>query len=173
MSTSAISSSASLGVNLSQLQSLDIETAMMAIQSGRASLLEDQLRSQLDDVNARNNNIANLNQSLSAGRTLSGSLGEKNDAKIEKTGKHKTEWDNFETLAKAHGIDTDEIKNKAQLDKAVENLKSMIDGESNSQQMDMLRLQSLSNKRNEAFDLMTNFIKKMQENRSSIIGNMR
>ena len=43
----------------------------------------------------------------------------------------------------------------------------------NSQQMDMLRLQSLSNKRNEAFDLMTNFIKKMQENRSSVIGNMR
>jgi len=39
--------------------------------------------------------------------------------------------------------------------------------------MDMLRLQSLSNKRNEAFDVMTNFIKKMQDSRSSIIGNMR
>ena len=41
------------------------------------------------------------------------------------------------------------------------------------QQMDMLRLQSLSNKRNEAFETMTNFIKKMQDNRNSIIGNMR
>ncbi|WJH32173.1 hypothetical protein N6H13_15585 [Paenibacillus sp. CC-CFT742] len=40
-------------------------------------------------------------------------------------------------------------------------------------QMEMLRLQSLSNKRNEAFDVMTNFIKKMQDSRSSIIGNMR
>ena len=35
------------------------------------------------------------------------------------------------------------------------------------------RLQSLSNKRNEAFETMTNFIKKMQDSRSSIIGNMR
>jgi len=52
-------------------------------------------------------------------------------------------------------------------------LKNQIDALSSSQQMDMLRLQSLSNKRNEAFDVMTNFIKKMQDSRSSIIGNMR
>ncbi|KQY86591.1 hypothetical protein ASD24_27430 [Paenibacillus sp. Root52] len=52
-------------------------------------------------------------------------------------------------------------------------LKNQIDAISNTQQMDMLRLQSLSNKRNEAFDLMTNFVKKMQDSRSSIIGNMR
>ena len=39
-------------------------------------------------------------------------------------------------------------------------LKDQIDSMSNSQQMDMLRLQGLSNKRNEAFDTMTNFIKK-------------
>ncbi|WZB66630.1 hypothetical protein WJ971_00595 [Achromobacter xylosoxidans] len=49
----------------------------------------------------------------------------------------------------------------------------MIDSAGNSQQMDMLRLQSMTNKRNEAFDVMTNFVKKMQESRSSIIGNMR
>lgn len=48
-----------------------------------------------------------------------------------------------------------------------------LDALNNAQQMDMLRLQSLSNKRNEAFDLMTNFIKKMQDSRASIIGNMR
>jgi len=51
--------------------------------------------------------------------------------------------------------------------------KSEIDALNNSQQMDLLRLQSLSNKRNEAFDMMTNFIKKMQDSRSAIIGNMR
>lgn len=160
-------------VSASQIQALDIETALMAIQNGRASLLEDQLKSQLDDVKARNENISNLNQALSAGRTLSGSLGTKDDQKIEKTGKNKEEWNNFEKLATAFGIDTSKVTNKAQLDKAIENLKSKIDGESNSQQMDMLRLQSLSNKRNEAFDVMTNFIKKMQDSRSSIIGNMR
>ncbi|MGG4482137.1 hypothetical protein [Paenibacillus illinoisensis] len=44
-----------------------------------------------------------------------------------------------------------------------QSLKNQIDALSNSQQMDMLRLQSLSNKRNEAFDVMTSFIKKMQD----------
>src|SRR5690606_4925919 len=62
---------------------------------------------------------------------------------------------------------------KGDLDAAIQIVKGQIDSMSNSQQMDMLRLQSLSNKRNEAFDVMTNFVKKMQENRSSIIGNMR
>ncbi|WP_298208965.1 hypothetical protein [Acidovorax sp.] len=62
---------------------------------------------------------------------------------------------------------------KGQLDGFIQEVKSQIDSMSNSQQMDMLRLQSLSNKRNEAFDVMTNFIKKMQDSRSSIIGNMR
>ncbi len=63
--------------------------------------------------------------------------------------------------------------NKGELDGAIQRVKSEIDNLSNSQQMDMLRLQSLSNKRNEAFEVMTNFIKKMQDNRNSIIGNMR
>ncbi|KOS68337.1 hypothetical protein AEA09_07055 [Lysinibacillus contaminans] len=52
-------------------------------------------------------------------------------------------------------------------------LDAQIDSMNNSQQMDMLRLQSMSNKRNEAFDEMSNFLKKMQDARSSIIDNMR
>lgn len=62
---------------------------------------------------------------------------------------------------------------KGQLENLLGQIKSQIDSASNSQQMDMLRLQSLTNKRNEAFDTMTNFIKKMQDSRSSVIGNMR
>lgn len=62
---------------------------------------------------------------------------------------------------------------QAALEKQAADIKGQIDGLNNSQQMDMLRLQSLSNKRNEAFETMTNFIKKMQDNRSSIVGNMR
>jgi hypothetical protein len=41
------------------------------------------------------------------------------------------------------------------------------------QELDMLRLQSMTNKRNEAFDVLTNFIKKMQDSKNSILGNMR
>jgi hypothetical protein len=52
-------------------------------------------------------------------------------------------------------------------------MKNQVDALGNTQQMEMLRLQGMTGKRNEAFDVMTNFLKKMQESRSSIIGNMR
>jgi hypothetical protein len=65
------------------------------------------------------------------------------------------------------------ITTKGELDKAVTELKAQVDSLGSTQQMDMLRLQSLSNKRNEAFDLMTNFMKKFADKRDAIIGNMR
>ena len=62
---------------------------------------------------------------------------------------------------------------QTQFDQLIQTISSRIDGLNSTQQLDMLRLQSLTNKRNEAFDIMTNFIKKMQDSRSSIVGNMR
>lgn len=106
------SSSAALnlnqGISAVDISSMDVETAMLAVQQQRANLLDAQLQTQLAEVQKRNEQMANLNAQ-----------------------------------------------------------------QGNSQQMDMLRLQSLGNKRNESFDTMTNFIKKMQDSRSSIIGNMR
>ena len=67
---------------------------------------------------------------------------------------------------------TDDAK-KDELEGQIQELNNQINTLSDSQQMDMLRLQRLSNKRNEAFDTMTNFVKKMQDSRSSIINNMR
>lgn len=115
------------GVNIS---SMDIETALMMVQQERTRLLDAQLQAQIQEVQNRNQQIADLNAKLQV---------------AQQNGDQAT----------------------------VQTLKGQIDALSNSQQMDMLRLQSMSNKRNEAFDLMTNFIKKMQESRSSIIGNMR
>lgn len=77
-----------------------------------------------------------------------------------------------DAIKKSNGAFSD-IKNKGDLDSAVTKLKSQVDSMGSTQQMDMLRLQSLSNKRNEAFDLMTNFMKKFADKRESIVGNMR
>lgn len=122
--------SGSTGVGSINIQSMDLETALMAVQQERTKLLDAQLKSQIQEVQNRNTEIARLNEELNKARSKG--------------------------------------------DKAAETkLQASIDALSNSQQMDMLRLQSLTNKRNEAFDVMTNFVKKMQETRSSIIGNMR
>ena len=74
------------------IQGMDLESALQAVQSQRAQLLENQLKDQLEDVQHRNQQLADLNAQQG--------------------------------------------------------------------QMDMLRLQSMNSKRNEAFDVMTNFVKK-------------
>ncbi|WP_342544632.1 hypothetical protein [Lysinibacillus sp. FSL K6-4013] len=96
-------SSANSQIQPIDIQGMDLESALQAVQSQRAQLLENQLKDQLEVVQQRNQQLVDLN----------------------------------------------------------------------TQQMDMLRFQSMNNKRNEAFDVMTNFAKKMQDSRSSIIGNMR
>jgi len=60
---------------------------------------------------------------------------------------------------------------KGQLDAAITKVKGLIDTASNNQQMDMLRLQSLNNKRDEAFDLLTNTQKSYHDTTSGIVRN--
>src|SRR5690554_2769148 len=52
------------GVNMSQLEGMDLETALMMVQSKRAELLETQLKGQIEEVQARNDRIAKYNDVL-------------------------------------------------------------------------------------------------------------
>lgn len=172
------------GITVGDIKGLDLETAMMAIQSQRANLLEGQLRTQLDAISARNTAIAELN-------ALLGEL-----KKLRPGGTEPEKWGNLGASAaegranyarlKAAGVSfptgADEVNEpgtgiydakQKTFDAWAEQVKGKIDSMNSSQQMDMLRMQSLTNKRNEAFDLMTNFIKKMADSRSSVLGNMR
>lgn len=136
-------SSANGQIQPNDIQGMDLESALQAVQSQRAQLLENQLKDQLEGVQQRNQQLADLNTQLA--------------------GLHQ----------ERAAIPVEDQDTHSALDREIQDVKGQIDGLSNSQQMDMLRLQGLSNKRNEAFDTMTNFIKKMQDSRSSIIGNMR
>lgn len=181
------------------LSSMDIETALMMVQSERTKLLDSQLKSQIEEVQKRNELTGALNDMQAKLNGMKGSL-ESKDAKPGDVVKGSAGTPTNDALAKDYailafklGMDPAPVKatpikdaqgnvtganvtglpTREGLEKAIPDLKSKLDAASNSQQMDMLRLQSLSNKRNEAFDTMTNFVKKMQDSRSSIIGNMR
>ena len=52
------------GVSSINVQSMDLETALMAVQSNRANLLETQLKDQISSVQAKNDQISKLNQLL-------------------------------------------------------------------------------------------------------------
>jgi len=55
----------------------------------------------------------------------------------------------------------------------VASLKSQIDKLNTGSQLDMIQLQSLMNKRNQAYDMMTNLLQKYQKTLDGIVGNMR
>ena len=177
MATGAVGATAAVQIPV-DVRGMDLETAMMAVQSNRANLLESQLKDQIAGVQKKNESISSMNQLLGALNAAAASV--KADAKagdgITLSASDRSAIQGAATSAgmtlpaEMQGTSN---PNKGQLDGFIQTLKSQIDSMSNSQQMDMLRLQSLSNKRNEAFEIMTNFVKKMADNRSSIVGNMR
>ncbi len=154
------------GVTQVNIQGMDLETALMAVQSSRASMLENQLKDQIESVQAKNETISKLNQLLGIINEELGKLpsGTEANAAVNLA-------DDKGAMFTAMSMAIPQTK--GELESLLGQIKSQIDSASNSQQMDMLRLQSLSNKRNEAFDVMTNFVKKMEDSRNSIIGNMR
>jgi hypothetical protein len=193
------------GITSIDISNMDLETALMAVQSQRTQLLDQQIQVQIKEVQARNDKIAALNNVLSALNKATAQF--KSDAKPTDTipGWNQDKINTVEVplndAIKAAGLGdlgftsrTGQMSDpnkpggtvlitgpnvmaggttKAELDAAVSKVKGMIDSVGNSQQMDMLRLQSMTGKRNEAFDVMTNFVKKQQDSRSGIIGNMR
>jgi hypothetical protein len=185
------------------LDGADLETALMLVQHARVKLLDDQLATQMKEVDARNKKIAQLNDVLTGLNQVSVLFPA--DAKPDSI-PCPGEWDRekqntveipLNDAIRAAGI-TDlgfspnqckaQITGqvipsganafngsvpKSEVDAAITKVKGMIDGLSNTQQLDMLRLQSMTGKRNEAYDIMTNISKKLQDNRNSIIGNLR
>jgi len=159
----ASATSNAIGIDMSNIQGMDLETALMAVQSNRANLLDQQLRDQINQIQSRNEMISKLSTLLGRLQQLQpgkGSAALPAELRLELKNAGVT-------------LPAAEVLKGEEWTSLMAQLKSKIDGISSSQQMDMLRLQGLSNKRNEAFDVMTNFIKKMQDSRSSIIGNMR
>ena len=182
------------GVNIASevsvpLEGADLETALMLVQHARVKLLDDQLATQMKEVDARNKKIAQLNDVLAGLNQVSAQF--LSDAKPTDTPENwdQDKKDSIETplndAIQTAGITDlgfsgtsganilDGSATKAEIDAAITKVKGMIDGLSNTQQLDMLRLQSMTGKRNEAYDIMTNISKKLQDNRNSIIGNLR
>ena len=177
------------------LANMDIETAIMACQSSRANILEGELKSQVLAVQAKNEQVSKLNQARDALNKVLGKFD--SDAKPDAVASKQTAIGSPTTAGtvayeaneaiKAAGVNPfgktqaeldksgnlGDLTTKADITSAIDAIKSQIDSLTNSQQLDMLRLQSLSAKRNEAFEMMTNLMKKFQGPRDSIIGNMR
>lgn len=195
--SASVSSAASVAA---PVQSMDIETLLLQVQMQRSRLLDTQLTSQIQEVKNRNDQAALLNTAMAAINTVLAQYPKDGDNKAKIDGWNDDMVKKYEMplnqALQAAGINnytwesqTGQLPNGQKMitgtavftgSRTLGDIKGMqqfiqskLDTLNSSQQLDMMQLQSLSNKRNEAYDVMTNFIKKMQDGRSSIISNMR
>ena len=143
------------GILKSSLSNEELMALMLGMQQERSGLLEQQIKAQMEKEQARNARIQDLQQALS------------------QNGKDDQLWRDF--CAQKTNLDLDCAGKDASGFGVVmfNQVKTVMDSLSPFQQMDMLRLQSALAKRNEAFEQMAALIRKMQDARTSIIGNMR
>jgi chemotaxis protein CheY-P-specific phosphatase CheC len=106
---------------------LDLESMLMMVQSPRANLLDEQVKSQIEEL----------------------------------------------AIAKSHYESASAKFMALPVDRRTPDLVRALDVLDSEYQMARIRLTSLMNKRGESFELMTNFIKKFNADRATIIGNMR
>ena len=201
------------GINFeAALASGDIQTLIQMVQSERVHLLDSQLVDQVKAVQARNDQIAKLNNVLSG---LNAVLGRANSTEAnKKINDGNSQWnadaitnielplnDQIRELGlsnltgnsnvggqctagpglpkdggQGHSIKGDSVisgnSTRGEIEAAITKVKGLIDAESNNQQMDMLRLQSLNNKKNESVEVLTNTQKKNTDANSNIIRNL-
>jgi len=189
------------GAFFPQSSGIDIETLLLTVQMQRANLIDQQLAAKIEGVKARNDQISKLNNVLSTltavnnafpsnatgtttfpWNTVENGKIEANanqaikDAGITDLGFSFTDGGNCKVgsgVEKQNSARVNGGVTKGQVEAAIQKVKGMLDSANNNSQMDMLELQSLTNKRNDAYDLMTNFIKKMADSRASILANLR
>lgn len=183
------------------LLSGDLETALLAVQTNRTQLLDKQLSSQIAAVQQKNEQAAKLNAVMSAINTAMAQYPKDgdSDATIKDWDQAKVvkyemplnqalkdagitqipSWSsaggqlpNGQSNVFGSAVFNGE-RNLGDIKGMQSFIQGKLDSLNSTQQMDMMALQSLSNKRNESFDVMTNFIKKMQDGRSNIVSNMR
>jgi hypothetical protein len=147
---------------LAGLSSVDISASMMLVQLGRGNLLEEQLRIQLEDIQKRNQDIEALNgmkTELSTLRREDGQPIQMPQDLIDRLG--------------ALGISANPTLQGNELDGLISTVNARIDSLSASQQLEQIRAQSLANKRNEAFEMLSNTLSQFNKARESILSNMR
>ena len=163
---------------------IDIEMFMMQISAERANNLESQMKDQVNEVKARQDAIGKLTKFLN---DLSGAIKGKKDGDDIKmndlglTTKYdpdcKDGWsallEKFGCTYKSGQITSDGHAKKETIEGWMEQLKGGIDALNSQGQLDMIRLQSIMNKRNESFEQMTNMMQKFNKARESIVGNLR
>jgi ABC-type transporter Mla subunit MlaD len=139
----------------------------------RVRLCESQLQDKINAIRDKNDQMRKLNDMKSQLLQLKSAFAD--DAKGGDPLSNQSNWKNSTDKIRDTAQALSDAWSKAGLDASYVDqiIKSSVDSLSSSSQMDMVRLQSLNNKRSEAFDTMTNMLKKAADSKSSVVSNFR
>ncbi|OZG72686.1 hypothetical protein BTA51_14245 [Hahella sp. CCB-MM4] len=132
---------------------MDPFTLIMMLQEERVGLLDGQVKSQSERMQGINTEIKDYGKTITMVNDKSSKLKE-GDSKVT-----LTDQEVAELKSKGVKVEGNEVS-KDQLNSFAETLKQKRDGLNNDSQMEMIRLQGLINKQQQAYQLMTNIQKK-------------
>lgn len=147
---------------LSNLTSVDISSSMMLVQMGRANLLDDQLRIQLEEMQGRNASIEALNAIKAELQALRAANGDTTTLPANL----------IDRLAR-EGITTTADLTDIEVGQLIDQVDVKVGSLGATQAIEQVRTQSLANKRNEAFEMLTNTLSQFQKAKDGILSNMR
>ncbi|WP_424358481.1 hypothetical protein [Methanocella sp. MCL-LM] len=127
-------------------QKMDLGALQLMLQIDRTKALDQSIADQMAQIQDRNKQIRDYNEQM-ANLTAQRAALDQNDSKYK--------------------------ENYASLTAQIDYLKGLIDGLNSEAQLDMIRLQSLIDKRNQAFEMASNTLQQDQKTRDSIVGNLR
>lgn len=177
--------------------SMDVETAMLIVMIGRTDALDDTLRVYMDKIQSQNDQMALLNECLKQLNNILAKYGSSDTAKYSDSSvygaNNQPMYDANEALKAANVqpfVSTqngplDPLKGggtwpgglvstnvKGDVNAAITTINNLVTEISNNQQIDMINLQSTSNKRDESYNIMTNWIKSIHESLTRIANNI-
>jgi hypothetical protein len=167
------------GVNVANMlgSSVNLPEMGMLIQMERHRILEGQVKDQFGDMQKRNAWLAEATSMLEKLRAAPRpNPPDKEQFHLDSisTGLSAPNPTNLQAWFEQNGIAfPPKVMNATELDQTIQNLKSSIDTANTNSQMDMVRMQGLMDKMNQATDFMTNWQSKSTKTMDSIIQNIR
>ena len=157
----------------------DVEAVIISLAADRANALDSTIRSQVADMRTRNDRINALNSALNELRSIAPT--EANGTSLRGTlsqGSFNTlnsvKLNNGTTLASSLLNGSHNGVNAAgDFERLQEAVKTEIDSQSSSSQLEMIQLQGFINKRNQMVELISNLVQKFSTLGDKIIGNIR
>jgi hypothetical protein len=164
---------------------LDLGQLMMQISIDRTELIDTQLAIQMQDAQDKNKQLKALNELMAQCRKFKANQSAENDDNAAGTAftlpgyedegpKQVGEWFKEFGLPETD-VDPSDSKEEweAEWDANIQTIKGAIDSLNSDSQLAMTRLQSLMNKRNQSYEMVSDVLQKDQKTRDSIIGNLR